>query len=91
VAGFFRAGGFMDVRFCDVFEEGFETCNVDDLDFVPLLAAAGFLTLLEAEILVLLALLAAVVLDFVTFLVAADLGFFLLICGSLIFQLAGFN
>ena len=91
VKGFLRAGGFIDVRFCDFFEEGAETCNVEDLDFVPLLEAAVFLTLLEAETLVLFMLLATVVLDFVTFLTVAGLDLFLLILGSLMFQLAGFN
>ena len=81
----------MDVRFCDIFEEGFETCTVEDLDFVPLLEAAGFLTLLEAETLVLFTLLEVVDLDFVDFLTAVDLGFFLLVFGSLMFQLVGFN
>ena len=81
----------MDVRFCDFFEEGFETCTVEDLDFVPFLEAAGLLTLLEAETLVLLTLLAVVDLDFFDPLTAVDLGFFLLIFGSLIFQLVGFT
>ena len=81
----------MEVRFCDIFEEGFETCTVEDLDLVPFIEAAGFLTLLEAETLVLFMLLAAAVLDFVDFLTAADLGCFLPIFGSSMFQFAGFT
>ena len=89
--GFLRVIGFGDDRFIVAFEEGAETCTVEDFDFVPLLEAVDFLTLLETETLVLFVLLAAVVLDFVVFLTAADSGFFLSIFGSLMFQFAGFN
>ena len=90
VKGFLRVVDFRDVRFIVLFEEGDEICTVEDLDLVPFLEAAVFLTLLETETLVLSMLLAAVVLDFVDFLTTADLGCFLPIFGSSMFQFAGF-